>query len=68
MNRKELSLSDRFDYDWMTDMYELQYEMMTSETPNALNEHTVLYGDGRSKIISHNVWMAFQAFKKRIHS
>ena len=68
MKRKDLLLSDQMDYDWITDMYCIPgMQMMISEKPNCLNEHIVHYGQGASKYISHNVWLAFQTSIKIIN-
>jgi hypothetical protein len=59
----KLSIQDQMDYDWMTDMFDTGQEMVISQIPNFEGAHVVKYGAGASKLVSHAVWLKYEATK-----
>lgn len=68
MKRSDLSISEKLDYNWMCDMYDVGHSMLVSETGNSLGEHIIHYGMDCVKFVNHNTWLAFQSFKQHVHA
>lgn len=61
----ELKIFETKELDHLIDLWSIGHGFMTSYKPDALGNHTVLYGE-TTFFITHNTWVKWQEWKKNL--